>query len=87
MALTHGPTNTYANIVTSGLILNLDASNPSSYPGSGTTWNDLSNVMGNVIFKTEVQIGHLQQIQQQGSCVFIMLQIELALAPQELIFQ
>jgi hypothetical protein len=48
MALTHGPTNTYTNIVTSGLVLNLDASNISSYPGSGTTWNDLSSVMGNV---------------------------------------
>lgn len=29
-------------IVTSGLILHLDAGNPSSYPGSGTTWTDLS---------------------------------------------
>ena len=29
-------------IVTSGLVLNLDASNPSSYSGSGTTWTDLS---------------------------------------------
>ncbi len=29
-------------IVTDGLILNLDAGNPSSYPGSGTTWTDLS---------------------------------------------
>lgn len=29
-------------IVSSGLILNLDASNSSSYPGSGTTWTDLS---------------------------------------------
>jgi hypothetical protein len=29
-------------IVTSGLILNLDASNPSSYSGSGTTWTDLT---------------------------------------------
>lgn len=28
--------------VTSGLILHLDASNPTSYPGSGTTWYDLS---------------------------------------------
>jgi len=31
-----------SNIVTSGLILNLDAANPISYPGSGTTWFDLS---------------------------------------------
>jgi hypothetical protein len=29
-------------IVTSGLVLNLDAGNPASYPGSGTTWFDLS---------------------------------------------
>ena len=32
-----------ATIVTSGLVLNLNASNASSYPGSGTTWTDLSN--------------------------------------------
>jgi hypothetical protein len=31
-----------ATIVTSGLILNLDAGNPLSYPGSGTTWTDIS---------------------------------------------
>jgi hypothetical protein len=30
------------DIVRSGLVLNLDAGNPASYPGSGTTWNDLS---------------------------------------------
>jgi len=35
-------TQDYYNIVTRGLVLNLDASAPSSYPGSGTTWNDLS---------------------------------------------
>ena len=29
-------------IVTDGLIFALDAANPSSYPGSGTTWNDLT---------------------------------------------
>jgi hypothetical protein len=29
-------------IVTDGLVLNLDAGNPASYPGSGTTWSDLS---------------------------------------------
>lgn len=29
-------------IVTNGLVLCLDAGNPKSYPGSGTTWNDLS---------------------------------------------
>jgi hypothetical protein len=30
-------------IVTLGLVLNLDVNNPSSYPGSGTTWFDLSS--------------------------------------------
>lgn len=29
-------------IVTNGMILCLDAGNPKSYPGSGTTWSDLS---------------------------------------------
>ena len=31
-----------ANIVTNGLVLALDAANTKSYPGSGTTWSDLS---------------------------------------------
>lgn len=30
------------DIITDGLVLWLDASNPSSYPGTGTTWFDLS---------------------------------------------
>ena len=30
-------------IVTSGLVLNLDAANPASYSGTGTTWTDLSS--------------------------------------------
>lgn len=30
------------SIITSGLIMNLDAGNPSSYTGTGTTWTDLS---------------------------------------------
>ena len=37
MALSHSP-----KIVTDGLVLYLDAANPKSYPGSGTTWYDLS---------------------------------------------
>jgi hypothetical protein len=37
MAFTRG-----ANVVTNGLVLCLDAANPKSYPGSGTTWRDLS---------------------------------------------
>jgi len=37
MSLSHG-----TSIVRSGLVLNLDAGNIKSYPGSGTAWRDLS---------------------------------------------
>ena len=37
MGLFHSP-----KIVTDGLVLALDAANPKSYPGSGTTWIDMS---------------------------------------------
>lgn len=37
MSLGHG-----ASVVRNGSILNLDAANKKSYPGTGTTWNDLS---------------------------------------------
>ena len=37
MAQHYGP-----NIVTDGLVLSLDAADKNSYPGSGTTWTDLS---------------------------------------------
>ena len=36
MGLTHSP-----SIVTDGLVFCLDAANPKSYPGSGTTWTDM----------------------------------------------
>ena len=39
MAIFSGP-----NLVTDGLILYLDAANTRSYPGSGTTWSDLSSM-------------------------------------------
>jgi hypothetical protein len=32
-----------SGIITSGLIIQLDASNPSSYSGSGTTWTDITS--------------------------------------------
>jgi len=31
-----------SNVFTTGSVLNLDAGNPSSYPGTGSTWTDLS---------------------------------------------
>jgi len=31
-----------SNVVTDGLVLSLDAANTKSYPGSGTTWRDMS---------------------------------------------
>lgn len=37
MSITGGP-----DIVENGLVLYLDAGNPRSYPGSGTTWSDVS---------------------------------------------
>ena len=48
------------NIVTNGLALSLDAANTKSYPGSGTTWRDLSGnnntatMFGAVPFLTDV---------------------------------
>jgi len=40
-----------SNVVTNGLVLALDAANTKSYPGSGTTWNDLSgnNYSGSLV--------------------------------------
>ena len=42
MGLAHSP-----RIVTDGLVLALDAGNTKSYPGSGTTWTDLSGNSNN----------------------------------------
>ena len=42
MAFSHSP-----KVVTDGLVLCLDAADKNSHPGSGTTWYDLSNGMGN----------------------------------------
>ena len=44
MAFSRGP-----KIVTDGLVLALDAANPRSYPGSGTTWYDLSGNGNNAV--------------------------------------
>ena len=42
MAIKHSP-----RIVTDGLVLYLDAANTKSYPGSGTTWTDISGKSNN----------------------------------------
>ena len=42
MALAHSP-----KIVTDGLVMALDAANPKSYPGTGTTWFDISGNRNN----------------------------------------
>ena len=36
-----------SELITDGLVLNLDAGDPRSYPGSGTTWTDLSGYAQN----------------------------------------
>jgi hypothetical protein len=41
------PIATVSSMITTGLVLNLDASNPASYPGTGTVWTNL--VAGNAV--------------------------------------
>lgn len=42
-------------IVTDGLQLHLDAGDPASYPGTGTTWTDLTGNGGTSVLSTTVQ--------------------------------
>jgi hypothetical protein len=44
MGLGHSP-----SIVRDGLVLYLDAANPKSYPGSGTTWFDLKGTSNSTL--------------------------------------
>jgi hypothetical protein len=44
-------------IITDGLVLALDAANSKSYPGSGTTWNDLSSNKSNASLLGGVTFG------------------------------
>jgi hypothetical protein len=61
MALAHNP-----RIVTDNLVFCVDAANPRSYPGSGTTWTDLS---GNGI-NGALTNGPLYSANNNGSIVF-----------------
>jgi hypothetical protein len=46
----------FAGTVSSGLVLNLDASNATSYPGTGTTWFDLSGNSNDVTMQNSGNI-------------------------------
>jgi len=68
MALSHGPP-----IVTNGLVLALDAADRNSYPGSGTTWTDLSGKGYNFSFINgpTFNSGNLGGIEQDGTDDYI----------------
>ena len=53
MSLGHG-----ASIVRSGLVLHLDAANVKSYPGSGTTWYDLSGNNNGTMTSLGFEVGN-----------------------------
>ncbi len=61
MSLSRGP-----KTITNGLVLYLDAANKKSYPGSGTTWTDLS---GNV-YNGTLTNGPTFSAANMGSIVF-----------------
>lgn len=55
MAFFHSP-----NIVTDGLVMYVDAANPKSYPGSGTTWYDVSGNGHNLDLGSSVALATYQ---------------------------
>ena len=58
-------------IVTSGLVLHLDAANPKSYPGTGTTWYDRAgNLNGGVVNNATLYNGPSFSSTNMGSLVF-----------------
>jgi hypothetical protein len=61
MSLGHG-----ASVVRDGLVLHLDAANVKSYPGTGTTWSDLSGNVNNGTLVNGVGYG----ADNKGSMVF-----------------
>ena len=63
------PLNIDVPIVKSGLILNLDAGLSISYPGSGTTWTDISNLFGGGSNATLIN-GPTYDSANSGSIVF-----------------
>ena len=57
-------------IITDNLVLHLDAGNTSSYSGSGTTWNDLSNGMSGTPNNATLTNGPTFDSGNGGSIVF-----------------
>lgn len=62
MSLGHG-----ASIVRNGLVLHLDAANVKSYPGSGTTWTDLSGNGNNLTLSNSPTYSNLSHFSFNGS--------------------
>jgi len=76
------------NIVTDGLVLCLDAANTKSYPGSGTTWRDLSGrtnnftlnnsptfsntVLGSFSFDGANDYGTISTIPEVSNCTYTL---------------
>jgi hypothetical protein len=68
MGLSHSP-----SIITQNLVLCLDAANTKSYPGSGTTWTDLSGLgnNGTLVNGTGYNSGNLGSLVFDGSNDYI----------------
>jgi hypothetical protein len=62
MGLAHSP----PSIVMNGLVLCLDAANSKSYPGSGTTWTDLSGNVFNLKEETKMGVFAGPEIAESG---------------------
>lgn len=62
MSLGHG-----ASIVRNGLVMHLDAANTKSYPGSGTTWTDLSGGGNNLTLSNSPTYNNLSHFSFNGS--------------------
>jgi hypothetical protein len=58
-------------MITTGLILNLDASNSASYPGSGTSWNDISGNNNNALLNGAVfsKVGGVSYFNCGTNCI------------------
>ena len=70
MATNYGPTSPfYSNIEKSDLVLWLDAFDNSSYPGSGTTWTDMSGNGNNATLNTAT-IGTVSSSLSEGVMAF-----------------